>query len=441
MNTNLACFGALLGALLSPLLGAGTAQAADYRPDVDAVQQLLAQDIAFNPAERQHAEAMLAELRRDADKLSAAEFQLRVAKLFALARNGHTMLLTGLWPSDFNRIPARIQVFADGVFILDADDRRLIGQQLLAIEGQPIAQLRQRCTEYWGAVPAKCDDWLGYWLESAELLHAAGLAAKPDQLTLRLQNSKGKITDVTLTAKLQPPAHGRYTFFSHSRLVELLPANLPARIAAPLYLQEPDKLFRYAALPELNAFYLQFRYNTHAAGQRLDSAFIDAALAAIAQQKPTHIVVDLRLNSGGDLNNTRALMQTLPTLLPPEGKIFAITSGRTFSAGIASLGYLKQAGGDRVVIVGEPVGDELEFWAEGSLVELPVSKAEILVATERHNYVTGCPEPDCHGSIRKHPIKVQSLAPDIMAPLRYQDYQRGLDPALRAITAVLKPAS
>ena len=124
VNTNLACLGALLGALLSPLLGAGTAQAADYRPDVDAVEQLLAQDIAFNPAERQQAEAMLAELRRDADKLSAAEFQLRVAKLFALARNGHTMLLTGLWPSDFNRIPARIQVFADSVFILDADDRR-----------------------------------------------------------------------------------------------------------------------------------------------------------------------------------------------------------------------------------------------------------------------------------------------------------------------------
>lgn len=438
MNTNLACFGALLGALLSPLLGAGTAQAADYRPDVDAVQQLLAKDTAFSADERQQAEFMLAALRNDVDKLTAAEFQLRVAKLFALAHNGHTMLLTGLWPSQFNRITVRTHVFADGIFVLDAEDRTLIGQKLLAIDGHPVAQLRQRFTEYWGALPNKCDDWLGYWLESAELLHAAGLAQKPDELTLHLQNDKGQIRDIRLPATLQPPGHGRYAFFSHSRLYELLSANLPTGIPAPLYLQEPDKLFRYAAVAELNAFYLQLRYNTHAAGQRLDSTFIASVLDAIAKQKPSHIIVDLRLNSGGDLNNTRTLMQTLPTLLPPEGKIFAITSGRTFSAGIASLGYLKQAGGEHVVIVGEPVGDTLEYWAEGNLVELPVSKAEILIATERHNYVTGCPEPDCHGSIREHPIKVQSLAPDIMAPLRYQDYQHGIDPAMRAITAALK---
>ncbi|HEX4911962.1 MAG TPA: hypothetical protein VFV64_14480 [Permianibacter sp.] len=429
--------------MLTPLLAllSTTVFATDYQADLDKVQQLLAQDTAFNASERQHAEAMLTALRRDAPSLSAPAFQLGVAKLFALAQNGHTMLLTGLWPSQFNRIAVRTQVFADGIFVLDADDRTLIGQKLLAIDGQPAEQLRQRFTEYWGALPNKCDDWLGYWLESAELLHAAGLAEKPDALTLQVQNSKGKISEVTLPASVQLPAHGRYAFFSHSRLVELLPANLAARAPTPLYLAEPDKLFRHAALPELNAFYLQLRYNTHAAGQRLDSAFIDAALAAIAAQKPQHIIVDLRLNSGGDLNNTRALMQTLPTLLPANGKIFAITSGRTFSAGIASLGYLKQAGGDRVVIVGEPVGDMLEYWAEGSLVELPVSKAEILIATERHNYVTGCQEADCHGSIRKHPIRVQSLAPDIRAPLRYQDYQRGIDPALQAIVTALKPAS
>jgi hypothetical protein len=128
-------------------------------------------------------------------------------------------------------------------------------------------------------------------------------------------------------------------------------------------------------------------------------------------------------------------MQALPTLLPETGRIFAITSGRTFSAGIASLGYLKQAGADRVVIVGEPIGDELEYWAEGSLTELPVCKAEVLYATERHNYQTGCPEADCHGSIRRHPIRVQSLAPDLLTPLRYEDYRRGIDPALAAITA------
>ncbi|NQD37581.1 hypothetical protein HPT27_11135 [Permianibacter sp. IMCC34836] len=410
----------------------------EFTADIETVRKLLQQDAAFTVTEREQAYAVLEPLSKRASDISTAAFQLEVSRIFALAHNGHTMLVAGLWPSQFNRIPVRTHVFADGLFIIDADEPTLIGEKILAIDDHPVDELRQAFAQYWGAVPGKRDDWLGYWLESAELLHAAGLAEKPDVLTLRVQNSKGKISEVSLPATVQPPAHGRYTFFSHSRLVELLPANLSPRIPTPLYLAEPDKLFRYASLPDLNAFYLQLRYNTHAAGQRLDSSFIDAVLAAIAAQKPQHIIVDLRLNSGGDLNNTRALMQTLPTMLPPNGKIFAITSGRTFSAGIASLGYLKQAGGDRVVIVGEPIGDALEYWAEGNLVELPVSKAEVLIATERHNYVTGCPEDDCHGSILKHPIRVQSLAPDISAPLRYQDYQHGIDPALRAIAAALK---
>jgi hypothetical protein len=184
---------------------------------------------------------------------------------------------------------------------------------------------------------------------------------------------------------------------------------------------------------------VQLRYNNHVDGQRVND-FVERATALIREQQPRHLIVDLRLNSGGDLNTTRDFMQILPALLPDNGTIYAITSGRTFSAGIASLGYLKQAGGDRVRIVGEPIGDELEYWAEGSLTELPVSKAQILNATERHNYQTGCPEPDCHASIRDHPIRVRSLAPDLLTPLRYEDYRRGIDPALDAIIARLPSA-
>jgi hypothetical protein len=151
-----------------------------------------------------------------------------------------------------------------------------------------------------------------------------------------------------------------------------------------------------------------------------------------------------RPDSGFPAGNPPRIRNLLPTphvatsnrgrrsaaIAAPDGRIFALTSGRTFSAGIASLGYLKQAGGARVTIVGEPVGDELEFWAEGDMLELPVSKAALLYATERHNYVTGRQEPDCHGSVRNHPIRVTTLEPDMAAPLTYADYRAGRDPAL-----------
>jgi hypothetical protein len=86
-----------------------------------------------------------------------------------------------------------------------------------------------------------------------------------------------------------------------------------------------------------------------------------------------------------------------------------------------------------VRIVGEPLGDRLEFWAEGKLTPLPGLGARILNATERHNYQTGCPEADCHGSVRDNPIRVQSLQPDLPAPLRLEDYVAGRDPSMEAI--------
>ena len=63
---------------------------------------------------------------------------------------------------------------------------------------------------------------------------------------------------------------------------------------------------------------------------------------------------------------------------------------------------------------------------------LPGLGAMLLYATERHNYMTGCPEDDCHGSVRTHPIRVRSLRPDIPAALTWADFQAGRDPAVAA---------
>lgn len=72
----------------------------------------------------------------------------------------------------------------------------------------------------------------------------------------------------------------------------------------------------------------------------------------------------------------------------------------------------------------------MEFWAEGGLVELPNSGAAFIHATERHNYRTGCPEDDCHSSIRRHPIRVSSLAPDHLVTTTWEDFVNGVDPSL-----------
>ena len=114
--------------------------------------------------------------------------------------------------------------------------------------------------------------------------------------------------------------------------------------------------------------------------------------------------------------------------------MFVLTSPWTFSAAISSTGYLKQAGGDGVVLVGEAPGDRLQFWAEGRPVVLPRSGAYVQYATQRHDYVTGCrPFTDCHSYMVKYPIAVKSLAPDVAAPWTLESYATGRDPAMEAV--------
>ena len=172
-------------------------------------------------------------------------------------------------------------------------------------------------------------------------------------------------------------------------LLLLRTRNAPSD-TVPLYLQEPSTAFRFKSLDQLGASYIQFKANIDYSGQQDIDAFVDSVAGKLRRSPPGHIILDQRFNYGGDLNTTRELMQKLTEYLGVNGKLFLITSGQTFSAGISSVGYAKQAAGERAVIVGEPVGDALEFWAEGELKVLPNSGVAFLMATERHNYISGC---------------------------------------------------
>jgi hypothetical protein len=370
--------------------------------------------------------------------MSPAAFQLAVAHIAALTHNGHTMLVPGVWMFQFNRIPVRLHVFADGMRVVHTPEtmRELLGARVITIDAHSADELRQAFGQYFGARDGKRDEWVGFFVESPALLQAAGLAKADDRVDVQFELATGAKVTRTLQATLDRPNEELLNFLDFSRLVTYAAESVAPGTEVPFYLQGERRAFAVTALADLDAVYLQLRINKSFYEQKIED-FFAAARETLKKAQPKTIIVDMRLNGGGDLNTTRAFLEALPSYLPKDGKIFVLTSGRTFSAGIASSGYLKQAAPAQVTIIGEPIGDYLEFWAEGDFLLLPVSKGALLLATERHNYMTGCPEADCHRSIREHPIRVKSLEPDIMAPLTYADYRAGRDPALDAVRRAL----
>jgi len=398
--------------------------------------QFFEKDKSYSGAERASAEALLQQLEADPDELSVAEFHLALARIAALTGNAHTALFNPNWTQLFNRIDVQFFVGADGLFIGGARGElsELVGKRVDRVEGMRLAELRRHWARYQSGSEGWRDVFLPYFLESPEVLHAAGIAERSDRVSLTLGD--GRVIIVEVGTQLDPLT-GMSAVIPPPRAMTLVRMGFAP--ATPIYLQEPDKIVRRIDLPDHGAVYIQYRANMDFTGSVDVRSLSEQIARDLRDDPPSYVILDQRMNFGGDLNNTRNLMQTIPEVVGAEGHVYILVSGRTFSAGISSTGYAKQAGGDRVTIIGTPVGDDLEFWSEGDFVSLPVSGAKLLYSTERHNYMTGCQEADCHGSIRRNPIRVTSLEPDEPAAMTYEDLVAGRDPllekALRLIEA------
>ena len=153
---------------------------------------------------------------------------------------------------------------------------------------------------------------------------------------------------------------------------------------------------------------VELRQNRSTPGNDIGD-FQELVQRELQDRKPRNLVLDMRMNGGGDLTTTRSFMQGLPKLVP--GTIVVLTSPWTFSAAISSTGYLEQAAPERVTIVGEEVGDRLEFWSEGRPITLARSgivisrnvsrpwsiKANVAVSCQFTSRAKACPtdEPQC----------------------------------------------
>lgn len=418
------------------------------RPDLAADIAVLRQDFfarekSYSAHARVAAEARLRALEARLPDVTPAQFELELAQIVALADNGHTNVAAGPRSRRFNRVPIRLVPFAADFHVLRAppDYADLLGAQLVAIDDISIDQLRAAARSLVGGTPVWRDRFANYLLESPEQMHAMGLLQSKEGAVYRFRREDGSVIQRRLAAEAPSPEgmRGHASRWLYPELASeeggrwqtLLPAD-----KAPWSLQEPGKPFRLRHAPELDAMVVEMRQISSSEEGDLPQFAYDVE-DAIRSARPRNLVLDLRQNGGGDLNSARAFMKRLPRLVP--GRIFALTSPWTFSAAISSLGYLEQAAPDRVTIVGEEVGDRLEFFAEGFPVTLPSSGAAVSFSYERHDYHGGCRGfSDCHGSVVRYPIAVSSLSPDISAPWTIEAYRSGRDPAMDAVARALR---
>lgn len=437
------CVAALSVATIARVAGSQTlGDAAAQREDLAAFRHdFLAVDQSYVAVTRAEAERRLASLDAAVGKISDVRFAIVLEQIAALADNGHTRVIVR-GAAAGGRVGIRLAPLDGNFYVLraTADHADLLGGKLVSIDGVPVARLRDSAHTLTGGIASHRDIAAPAFFESPAQLNALGLTRSATQATYTFTGPDGRRYEATLTIVADPAAGmvGPVSVLDPAAGSDGATGwrTLLAPAKAPWSLQEFSRTMRCRDAPELDAVVMQLRANVD--GQVPIATFLETCDSTRRAAGRKNVVLDMRMNGGGNLQLTRDFMSSLPARLPAGGRVVVLTAPWTFSAAISSVGYLKQAGGDRVVLVGEPPGDRLRFWAEGGPRTLPRSGALLLAATQRHDYLTGCKNfTDCHGAVVRYPIAVKTLDPDVPAPWTIDAYAVGRDPGMEAAAKVL----
>jgi hypothetical protein len=360
------------------------------------------------------------------ESLDEVGFYAEVRELAGMAGDVHT----SAYPLPGSNVlrdayALRFWYFEDGLYIRAAapEFEHLIGAKVLAIQGLPIEQA-------WNKVMNKMsteNKWMSYYMAHFHMqfpayLDALGLGDSPrgGQWTLLMPN--GERQDVYLEATGSPGYIGAIGTSlgidapegwkqAHDRFDE-----------PPLWLKNREKNYWYEYLEEHGAVFMQL--NVPRNHGRPWKKFLDQMFEFIRQHSDVErLIIDLRHNEGGWGYMAQALARGViqtPKINRP-GHLYVLTSRVTQSAGITISVKLEME--TYAIFVGEPGGAHPNFY-NGPMGNhppnaLPGTDIVFRVSTELQQESDAL-DNRCY------------MAPDIPAPMTYDDYSSGRDIVLEA---------
>lgn len=408
-----------------------------WQQDLDAVAtRFLRYDRSFDAAARAKVQRALERLKQGAGSMSDAELFVGLSRVVAMSGNAHTRLYFIRNRTEVSRLPVRVWWFGNELRIVRtaAEQQNLLGCRVIRIGGRSADEAFRLVRD----VKAGNASWRrymsAYYLTSPEVLAGAGVIADARRVVFTVACEDGR-RQVMLPA---PPV--RRSTAAVEAWWDLAPAYRESDAAlsafalpterAPRYLRNVREHYWFELVPEDSVLYFQYN-RADAMASKPMAAFATQLADAAKRTTPKAFVVDLRFNTGGNLNLATPLVHTIAPLLNGR-RLFVLTGRATFSAGITHAAQWKQRG---AVLIGEPVGDGLDFWSEGGNLLLPNSQLAVHYTNGFHRY-----------SKRDYPLlkpyyfelQVARLTPDVVVETTWDDYKAGRDPLYAAVRQRLR---
>lgn len=394
-----------------------------WQEDLQFLQQTVHKDynFLFKKVSQQDFDAAVKNLYSEIPSMEEHEIIVGFAKIVSLFGYGHTSLW--LYPRgkhgvfNFHRVPFNMMAFSDGIYLQGVykDYYNGLGAKVLEVEGMPIEEALEKVKPVF---PVENDQFfkaygLNY-LAIPEILHAQKITKelKPE-VTLTLKKD-GLTFRQTYKAMEMEKFPGHYGYVQGSD--EWLDARNEGDL--PLYLKDLEKIYFYEYLPEYKTVYVRQSQIQDDPSEAIPE-FYDKVFKFIEENDVEKLVIDVRLNGGGNNYKNKPVVKGVirSDKINEPGKFFVITGRRTFSACQNLVNELDNY--TEVVFVGEPTGENINFYGDVNDVELPNSKINV-----RLSFAWWQDKPQWEGG--------PWTTPHLAVEMSFEDYQKNQDPVLQA---------
>jgi hypothetical protein len=410
------------------------------RQDIRYFRESIALDRSFSLTAREEANRRLDMLERHLTVFDAPHFRISLMRIDALSDNGHSRVEDDGHARSLE-LPIHVAAFSDGLYIMRAKEgyADLLGGRVIAIDGQAINDVMAKLEQLRGGTHQWRSLLASQYLTLQELLYGIDVARDMEHSDWTVDTPAGIVTR-TLDAIAPSGSESLPVtrWLSSERLTgrEETWLSVEPDHALPLSLRDFDTAFRSLPIPGTCTRFVQLKSNADRGGLSI-RAFLSDTQRQLQRVPPCNVVLDLRYDSGGDYLNTYHFARHLPSLIPEQGRIFVLTGPTTFSAGITTIAFIKHVDPRRVVILGEPVGDRLQFFSEGGRACLPNHALCVVYETGKHDYQHACTDWDvCFWLNFFFSMRVTSLDPDEAIPWSFKEWRTGVDPVLERAIAL-----
>lgn len=331
--------------------------------------------------------------------MDQSHFTVELMKINALIGDEHTIL----FPDDRLVIPFKFRWFDEGMTIVAADsaNKKYLLYRVLAIDGvswDTIDSLYRNLIKQDN--PSYFSFFETYYFNNAEILYGLDIIRQLSSIKFQLLS----LDNDTINATIIPAEKNNVTNWNYAAQYETLLAHAA----------QSNYWFRMDT--ESSILYFNYQHCSENEEEPF-SVFNQKMFDTIEKLKPEKIVLDLRMNSGGNSGVLQPFIDRIrKSELNTKERFFVVIGRTVMSSALMNAVELKKT--TNATFVGEPTGGNINHFGEIKSFVLPYSNIRITYSTKYHETWKNHDGP---------------LLPDVVTSNKLADFSRSYDSALEII--------